>query len=61
MKKSLKYGTFTSLIVIKEMRISAVADFRRLGTFVPGLFCAESGPGGDGVPSSFWNVQRLEY
>jgi hypothetical protein len=28
MKKCLKYGTFESVIVLKEMRISAVADFR---------------------------------
>ena len=42
------------------MIISAFADFRRLGTFVPGLFCAESGPGGDGVPSSFCKGLNIE-
>ena len=38
---------------------SAVADFRRLGTFVPGLFCAESGPGGTGFLAHFGMTANL--
>ena len=38
MKKCLKYGTFESVIVLKEI-IICYCRFQRLGTKVPGLFC----------------------
>ena len=40
---------------------SAIADFRRLGTLYRVFFCVLKVDQGDGVPSSFGNVQRLEY